>query len=86
MPATTDGHKLCPAHHVRIVGGPEATESAGRMTPRLLGGLVLVCALFHGIAAWLGSDRGQWGLVVAAFVVAATAMYERFVLAPKTRT
>src|SRR5262245_24435735 len=56
------------------------------MTARLLGGLVLVFALFHGIAAWLGSDRGQWGLVVAAIVIAVTAMYERFVLAPKTPT
>ena len=74
------------SNHVRVFGAAEATESAGSMTARLLGGLVLVFALFHGIAAWLGSDRGQWGLVVAAIVVAATATYERFVLAPKTPT
>ena len=37
---------------------------------RLLIGLSLVFILFHGMAAWLGSDRGQFGLLVAAVVLA----------------
>ena len=35
-------------------------------------GLFLVFGLFHGSATVLESDRGQWGIVVAALVVAAT--------------
>ena len=50
---------------------------------RLVTGLVLVFALFHSVAAALGSGRGEWGLLVAAVVVAAAVIYERFVLAPK---
>lgn len=45
--------------------------------PRLLLGLGLVYALFHGAASALGSDRGQAGIVVGALVVAATLAAER---------
>jgi membrane protease YdiL (CAAX protease family) len=49
---------------------------------RLVAGLVVVFALFHGVAAALGSGRGEWGLLVAAVVVGAILVYERFVLWP----
>jgi membrane protease YdiL (CAAX protease family) len=45
--------------------------------PRLLVGLALVFALFHGLAAAMGSDRGQAGLIIGALVVAATLAVER---------
>ncbi len=44
---------------------------------RLLLGLALVYALFHGSATMLGSDRGQAGLVVGALVVGALLVVER---------
>ncbi len=44
---------------------------------RLLLGLALVFALFHFVAARLGSDRGQAGLLVGALVVVATLAAER---------
>ena len=40
---------------------------------RLVLGVFVVFALFHGAATVLASDRGQRGLLVAALVVAATA-------------
>ena len=39
---------------------------------RLVLGLFVVFGLFHGSATILESDRGQWGIVVAAIVVIAT--------------
>jgi membrane protease YdiL (CAAX protease family) len=36
-------------------------------------GLSLVFGLFHGTATILGSDRGQWGLLVGGVVLTATA-------------
>jgi membrane protease YdiL (CAAX protease family) len=50
------------------------------MTFGVLAGFAVVFAIFQGTAAALGSDRGQWGLVVATVVVAATVLYERFAL------
>lgn len=47
------------------------------MSIGLLVGLVFVFALFHGVAAALGSDRGQAGILVGALVVAATLAVER---------
>jgi membrane protease YdiL (CAAX protease family) len=44
---------------------------------RLLLGLALVFALFHGVAAASGSDRGQAGILVGALVVAVTLVAER---------
>jgi membrane protease YdiL (CAAX protease family) len=44
---------------------------------RLLLGLALVFALFHGAATITGSDRGQAGILVGALVVAATLAAER---------
>jgi membrane protease YdiL (CAAX protease family) len=43
---------------------------------RLLLGLSLVFALFHGSALLLGSDRGQAGLIVGTLVLAATLAVE----------
>ena len=51
--------------------------SRGTGWTRLLLGLALVFALFHFVAAALGSDRGQAGVVVGALVVAATLAAER---------
>jgi membrane protease YdiL (CAAX protease family) len=45
--------------------------------PRLLLEVATVFVIFHGSASALGSDRGQSGIVVAAFVVAATLAVER---------
>jgi membrane protease YdiL (CAAX protease family) len=53
----------------RVPGGTEWS--------RLLLGLALVFALFHGVATVTGSDRGQAGLLVGALVVAATLAVER---------
>jgi membrane protease YdiL (CAAX protease family) len=58
------------------------TPATGRLAegtgwPRLLVGVGLVYALFHGVASALGSDRGQAGVVVGALVVAATLAAER---------
>ncbi len=44
---------------------------------RLFVGTALVYLLFDALARVLGSDRGQWGLVVAAVVVAALVAIER---------
>lgn len=53
---------------------------------RLLLGLAVVFALFHFVAAALGSDRGQAGLLVGALVVAATLAAERVLFGvPATR-
>ena len=57
------------------------TAAAGAFTPgafwiRLVAGLVLVWALFQGIASGLGSVRGERGLIVGAAVVAALLMVE----------
>jgi membrane protease YdiL (CAAX protease family) len=43
-------------------------------------GLFIVFCLFHGSATFLGSDRGQQGILIGTFVVAATAATKRFVL------
>ena len=47
---------------------------------RLVLGLFIVFALFHGSATILGSDRGQRGILIGTLVVAATAAVERFLL------
>jgi membrane protease YdiL (CAAX protease family) len=47
---------------------------------RLVLGLVLVFALFHGTATILGSDRGQSGILIGVVVVLATALADRFLL------
>jgi membrane protease YdiL (CAAX protease family) len=47
---------------------------------RLLLGLIVVFALFHGSAMALGSDLGQAGLIVGLLVVAATLTAERILL------
>lgn len=44
----------------------------------LLLGLALVFGLFHGSATLLGSDRGQYGILVGSLVVAATAAVSWF--------
>jgi membrane protease YdiL (CAAX protease family) len=44
---------------------------------RLLLGLVLIFSLLHWLAAALGSDRGQAGLLLASLVVGATLAFER---------
>jgi membrane protease YdiL (CAAX protease family) len=44
---------------------------------RVTAGLLVVFALFHGLASRLGSDRGQSGLIVAAVVVLATVIVQR---------
>lgn len=46
--------------------------------PRLLVGFVAVFLVLQGVAEFLGSDRGQAGLVVGVVVVAATLAAERF--------
>lgn len=43
---------------------------------KLLGGLIVVFALFHWIATVLGSDRGQAGLVVGTVIVVAAIATE----------
>ena len=45
--------------------------------PKLIGGVLVVFAVFHGAATLLGSDRGQAGLPVCLLVVAATLGFER---------
>lgn len=52
------------------------------MNPRLLAGLASVFLIFHFTAAALGSDRGQWGLAIAAIVVSATLFAERLLFSP----
>jgi membrane protease YdiL (CAAX protease family) len=47
---------------------------------RLVLGLSLVFALFHGSATALGSDRGQSGMLIGVMVVAATAAADRLLL------
>jgi membrane protease YdiL (CAAX protease family) len=47
---------------------------------RLALGLFLVFGLFHGSATILGSDRGQWGILIGLLIVAATAAADRFLL------
>jgi membrane protease YdiL (CAAX protease family) len=53
-----------------------AASIGGGSLVRLFAGLVLVFALFHGLAGALASDRGQEGLIVAAVVVAALVSVE----------
>jgi hypothetical protein len=43
---------------------------------KLLGGLIVVFALFHWIATVLGSNRGQAGLIVGMVIAAATIATE----------
>lgn len=50
------------------------SESHGK----LLAGLAVTFAIFHGSAASLGSDRGEAGLVVGLLVVGATLLFERW--------
>jgi membrane protease YdiL (CAAX protease family) len=52
---------------------------------KLLAGLTLVFLLFHGCAHWLGSDRGQAGLLVAAVVLATLLAVERLLLGASRR-
>ena len=47
---------------------------------RLVLGLTLVFAIFHGAATRLASDRGQDGVPIALLVVSATAAIQRFLL------
>ena len=49
---------------------------------RFLLGLALVFGLFHWSAIWLGSDRGQAGLVVGAIVLGALVTIERSFFSP----
>src|SRR5262245_44165158 len=49
----------------------QAGRVACEQWTRLLAGLAIVFALFHGLAAALGSDRGQAGLLVGGAVVVA---------------
>jgi membrane protease YdiL (CAAX protease family) len=61
----------------RVVStGCRAASTTSGDWARLLVGLAVVFALFHGLAAALGSDRGQAGLLVAAVVVAALLAVE----------
>ena len=53
---------------------------------RLLLGLGAVFALFESSARWLGSDRGQAGLIVASLVVAAAVGIERLFFVPTMRS
>ena len=46
-------------------------------------GLFIVFCLFHGSATFLGSDRGQQGILIGTLVVAATAATKRFMLRPQ---
>ena len=55
------------------------------MPARLVISVAALFALFHGLASWLGSDRGQYGLAVAAVVVTATALAERAVFGTAAR-
>lgn len=48
--------------------------------PRLFIGLVLVFALFHWTASVLGSDRGQYGIIICLLVIAATISAKIFLL------
>ena len=43
-------------------------------------GLFIVFCLFYGSATFLGSDRGQQGILIATLVVAATVLTKRFLL------
>lgn len=47
---------------------------------RLVAALVGVFALFHGLASWLGSLRGEAGLWIGAAVVAAVIAVDRMLL------
>jgi membrane protease YdiL (CAAX protease family) len=62
----------------RSARGGELAVAAwvSNLSPRLLLGLLLVWVLFDRVAAALGSDRGQAGLVVGGFVIAATLAVE----------
>jgi membrane protease YdiL (CAAX protease family) len=51
----------------------------------LLAGVFAIFGLFHWSASFLGSDRGQMGLVVGALVVAATMAAERIFFSRSTR-
>jgi len=46
-------------------------------------GLFIVFCLFHGSATFLGSDRGQQGILIGTLVVAATAATNRLVRQPQ---
>ena len=48
-------------------------------------GVVLVFALFHWSASALGSDRGQWGLLVGALVVLALFVVEAVLFGERVR-
>jgi len=58
-------------------GTTAAPERLSSLSPRLLLGLLSVWLLFDRVAAALGSDRGQAGLIVAGVVIAATLAVER---------
>ena len=61
--------------------GPEPARIERRADwSRLILGLFVVFALFHGVATGLGSDRGQRGLLVGILVVAATAAVDWLLL------
>jgi membrane protease YdiL (CAAX protease family) len=68
--------------------GAGTLRSAAIQTPsdwfRLVLGLSIVFALFHLSATILGSDRGQYGILVGAIVVTATAAADRFLLRRQT--
>ena len=46
---------------------------------RILLGLLIIYAFFEGSAQWLGSDRGQAGLIVGAIVIATGLGVERVI-------
>jgi membrane protease YdiL (CAAX protease family) len=60
-------------------------EAPATQWPRLLIGLAGVYALFHGVATALGSDRGQYGLVVGGIVVGAAIGVERLLFGVPAR-
>jgi membrane protease YdiL (CAAX protease family) len=54
--------------------------------PRVVSGVFAVFALFHWLAMFLGSDRGQAGGIVAAVVIAAIVAVERLLFGTDLRT
>ncbi|MEZ5319247.1 MAG: CPBP family intramembrane glutamic endopeptidase [Vicinamibacterales bacterium] len=73
-------HAPSPATAVVMTHAPSPAPrriSSARDWTTLVAGFVVVYAVFEAAARSLGSDRGQWGLPVAAIVVAATLAAER---------
>jgi membrane protease YdiL (CAAX protease family) len=45
----------------------------------MLIGFIFLWAVMHGSATWLGSYRGEWGMLVGIAVVAAALLWERLI-------